>query len=165
MTNAIQLQRYTATDFALFYSLVKEDSVMRYVSGQGLTPEQAQKKFDSILAVNAQDPIFGYFKIYDAAGTYMGDGKMEWNKRDRTQLEIGYILKETYWGKGYGTQICTALLAIAQKHAPTTAIIGIIDPANAASRRLLEKFGFTSFFVGIEDDLPTEKLILVNGEW
>jgi len=160
--NTIHLQRYTAADFTLFYSLVKEDNVMRYVSGQGLTTEQAQKKFDSILAVNAQDSIFGYFKIYDAEGTYMGDGKMEWNNRNRTQLEIGYILKEDYWGKGYGTQICMELLALAQKYAPTTAIIGIIDPANAASRRLLEKFGFTSFFVGVEDDLPTEKLILLR---
>lgn len=159
----IKLQRYTAADFALFYSLVKEDSVMRYVAGQGLTWEQAQKKFNSILEVNAQDSIFGYFKIYDTAGIYMGDGKIEWNKRDHTQLEIGYILKEAYWGKGYGTQICTELLALAKKHAPTTSIIGIIDPANTASRRLLEKFGFKSYFIGVEDDLPTEKLILVNG--
>lgn len=159
----IRLIPYTSNDFAIFYSLVKEDAVMRYVSGQGLTEEQAQEKFASILEVNAQSPMLGYFKIYDATGAYLGDGKMEWNKRDRTQLEIGYILKESYWGKGYGTQICSELLALAARTNPTTSIIGIIDPANIASRKLLEKFGFKSYFIGIEDGLPTEKLILEKG--
>jgi len=159
----LQLIPYTPNDFAIFYSLVKEDAVMRYVSGQGLTEEQAHKKFASILEVNAQDPMLGYFKIYHATGTYLGDGKMEWNKRDRTQLEIGYILKESYWGKGYGTQICSELLALAARTYPTTSIIGIIDPANVASKKLLEKFGFKSYFIGIEDGLPTEKLMLVKG--
>lgn len=156
---ALQLIRYTAADFAIFYSLVQDDNVMRYVAGQGLTEEQARKKFNSILEVNAIDPALGYFKIYDQ-GTYLGDGKMEWNKRDNTQLEIGYILQEKYWGKGYGTKICKALLALAERTHPSTSIIGLIDPANLASKRLLEKFGFKSYFVGEEDGLPTEKLIL-----
>jgi hypothetical protein len=39
-------------------------------------------------------------------------------------------------------------------------VIGIIDPDNAASRQLLTKFGFQSYFVGIEDEVATEKLIL-----
>ncbi len=159
----LQLIPYTPNDFAIFHSLVKEDAVMRYVSGQGLTEEQAQEKFASILEVNAQDPMLGYFKIYNATGAYLGDGKMEWNKRDRTQLEIGYILKESYWGKGYGTQICSELLALAARTYPTTSIIGIIDPANIASKKLLEKFGFKSYFIGIEDGLPTEKLMLEKG--
>ncbi|MNL68026.1 hypothetical protein D3C87_1926870 [compost metagenome] len=56
--------------------------------------------------------------------------------------------------------ICTKLLSLAEELFSTVDIIGIIDPDNAASKRLLEKFGFKSYFIGIEDDLPTEKLIL-----
>ncbi|WP_158963742.1 GNAT family N-acetyltransferase [Myroides fluvii] len=161
---SIQLVQYTADDFAVFYSLVQQDSVMRYVSGQGLTEEEARKKFNSILEINAQNPALGTFKIYDATGTYLGDGKMEWNKRDSSLLEIGYILEEKHWGKGYGTQICTALLALAEQTHPTTSIIGLIYPENIASKKLLEKFGFKSYFVGVEDNMPTEKLILEKGK-
>ena len=52
------------------------------------------------------------------------------------------------------------MLALATTLNPDKDIIGIIDPDNTASRQLLRKFGFESFFVGIEDDIATEKLLL-----
>lgn len=159
---AITLTKYTATDFSTFYGLVKEDKLMRYISGKGLSEEEALKKFDFILKTNAENDAIGFFKIHSSTGEFMGDGKLEWNKRDKTKLEIGYILIESFWGKGFGTQICTKLLALAEEKFPAVDVIGIIDPENMASRKLLEKFGFKSYFIGIEDDLPTEKLILLR---
>jgi len=38
--------------------------------------------------------------------------------------------------------------------------MAVIDPDNVASRKLLEKFNFESYWKGIENDLPTEKLLL-----
>lgn len=161
MTNdLIVLQKYIQRDFPEYYSLVNKDSVMRYVSGRGLTLKEAEEKFESIIKINKEEIEIGYFKIYNQHGQFIGDGKLEKYKRDSTQLEIGYLLKEEFWGQGYGTAICTQLLSLAEKIGPTTAVLGIIDPDNIASKKLLEKFGFKSIFVGIEDNLPTEKLIL-----
>jgi len=157
---SITIIKYIQSDFSTYYSLVKEDNVMRYISGKGLTIEEAMKKFDSIVKTNAEDAELGYFKIYNNVGEFIGDGKMEWHKQDRTKLEIGYILKEEFWGKGYGTMICAKLLSLVDETFPTVDIIGIVDPENVASKKLLEKFGFKSYFIGVEDDLPTEKLIL-----
>ena len=98
--------------------------------------------------------------MLDTTGDFMGDCKLEWYPPDRSKLEMGYILKEEFWGKGYGTQICQKLIALADTVAPGMEIIGIIDPDNTASKRLLEKFGFKSFFIGTENSLPTEKLQL-----
>ncbi|MNY67982.1 hypothetical protein D3C86_2056730 [compost metagenome] len=61
---------------------------------------------------------------------------------------------------GYGSLICAKLIALADKMFPETDIIGVIDPENTASKKLLEKFGFTSYFIGMEDELSMEKLIL-----
>lgn len=133
---------------------------MRYITGKGLTPEEARKKFDSMIEVNTRDAKIGYFKVYNNAGDFIGDAKIEWDIQDNPELEIGYILKEVYWGKGYGTMICAKLISLAEELFSTVDIIGIIDPDNAASKRLLEKFGFKSYFIGVEDNLPTEKLIL-----
>ncbi|WP_218565419.1 GNAT family N-acetyltransferase [Sphingobacterium multivorum] len=69
------------------------------------------------------------------------------------------MLRKEHWGKGLGTQICESMLALATTLNPGKDVIGIIDPDNTASRRLLNKFGFKSFFVGIEDDIATEKLM------
>lgn len=156
----ISLAKFLSGDFSTYYSLVQEDSVMRYITGKGLTPEEARKKFDSMIDINTRNAKIGYFKVYSNDGNFIGDAKLEWDKRDSSQLEIGYILKEAYWGKGYGTMICEKLLSLADELFSTVDIIGIIDPDNAASKRLLEKFGFKSYFIGVEDNLPTEKLIL-----
>lgn len=159
-TKTIVLTKYLESDFLLYYSLVKEDKVMRYISGQGLTTVQAREKFESIIKVNARHTQMGYFKIYSHTGDCIGGCKIENSTRDKNKLEIGYILKEKFWGKGYGTMICAQLLALADEVFPTVDIIGIIDPKNVASKKLLEKFGFHSYFIGIEEGLPTEKLIL-----
>lgn len=154
------LTKYIHSDFTTYYALVKEDNVMRYVSGSGLSEEEAMNKFHSIIAINTKDTAIGYFKIFNIATEFIGDGKLEWSKEDNSILEIGYILKESFWGQGYGTQICKQLLALADTLYPNVDVIGIIDPDNIASKKLLEKYGFKTYFVGVEDDLPTEKLIL-----
>jgi len=51
------------------------------------------------------------------------------------------------------------LLALANRVAPSLNAVGIIDPENTASKKLLERFGFRSYFIGIEDGVSTEKLI------
>lgn len=158
--HTIVLEKYIQTDFETFYSLVKEDGVMRYISGEGLTISAAREKFDSIIKLNNEEANLGYFKVFNENSEFIGDCKLEWNKHDRSMLEIGYILKEEFWGRKYGTMICSELLSLADQLWPAKDVIGIIDPDNTASKRLLEKFGFESYFVGTEDDLPTEKLML-----
>lgn len=160
MVNTISTKKYTSADFYLYTSLVNNDKVMKYISGSALNPNQAQVKFESILAVNAKEEKLGYFKVYNNAEEFIGDCKLERYTEDPNKLEIGYILKEAYWGQGYGTTLCNSMMEIANNHFPELDVIGIIDPQNTASRKLLKKNGFVSFFIGIEDNLPTEKLIL-----
>lgn len=153
-----RLTKYNENDFDLYFSLVKSDEVMRYISGAGLTKEQARMKFDSIIKVNDKHRELGYFKVYNVDDLFIGDAKLESYVQDPNLLEIGYILKKEYWGKGYGTMICKALLNLANEIFPEREVIGIIDPDNEVSKKLLEKFGFKSYYIGTEDGLPTEKL-------
>lgn len=162
--NTISLTRYSETDFDTYYSLVKRDDVMKYITEKGLTDEQAKTKFNSIMQINAAENPLGYFRVYNADGSCIGDCKLVRYKKDPSVLEIGYLLKSEFWRMGYGSLICRELLALADQTAPSTDIIGLIDPENTASKKLLEKHGFTSCFLGIEDGLSTEKLILRRAE-
>ena len=160
MYNTLLFKKYLPEDFDAFHDLVKEDDVMKYITGKGLSNAQARKKFESILELN-QDPDLGYFKVIEAdTQKLLGDCKLVNYKKDATVFEIGYLLRKEHWGKGLGTQICKSMLALATALDPNKDVIGIIDPDNTASKRLLSKFGFKSFFVGIEDAIATEKLIL-----
>jgi len=152
--------KYVPEDFEVYYTIVRDDVVMRYITGKGLNEEEARKKFDSIIRINGEENELGYFKVFDNEGRHIGDCKLEQYDQDKSLLEVGYIVKKELWGLGYGTMICERMLALADWIAPSADIIGVIDPDNAASKRLLEKFDFKTYFIGIEDNLPTEKLKL-----
>ncbi len=59
------------------------------------------------------------------------------------EIEIGYILKKSAWGKGYATEACRRILKFAFEETPLEEIVAVIDPENIASRNVLEKSGLT----------------------
>ena len=160
MKDRIEFAKYRPNDFGTYYNLVKSDDVMRYITGKGLSEAAAKTMFDRFLKINQLNHRLGYFKVIDSEmQVHIGECKLVNYKKDESVFEIGYLLAEPFWNKGYGTLICEAMLTLASAIDPNKHVVGIIDPANTASRRLLEKFGFISFFMGDEDGLPTEKLI------
>lgn len=58
-------------------------------------------------------------------------------------VEIGYILKEGAWGKGYATEVCWRLLRLAFEETPLEEIVATLDDDHEASKRVLEKSGLS----------------------
>lgn len=42
----IIIEKYQAQDFELYFELAKDDDIMKYITGKGMTAEEARKKFD-----------------------------------------------------------------------------------------------------------------------
>ncbi len=57
------------------------------------------------------------------------------------EIEIGYILKRSAWGKGYATEATKRLLKFAFEETPLEELVATIDPENTTSQRVLEKCG------------------------
>lgn len=155
----IKIEKYQAQDFELYFELTKDDDVMKYITGKGMTAEEAHKKFDFFLELNSKDEALGYFKVFEHE-FHIGDGKLVNYANDPLVFEMGYLVSKSYWNQGYGTLICQKLLELAHKLNPKKDIIGIIAAENLASKKLLLKFGFEPYFSGTEDGWDTEKLIL-----
>lgn len=64
-----------------------------------------------------------------------------WNKEDRT-VEIGYDLKETYWGKGFMTEALSKIIDFAKENMKVKSINACIYVENQKSIAVVEKFGF-----------------------
>ena len=160
MERVIELKKYVDTDLPDYQQLVSSPEVMVYITGDGMDHRQSQAKFSSIMSINKQHPSIGYFQVLDqSTKEILGECKLVYYIDDATVFEIGYLLKKDYWRQGLGSKICCSLLKLAQRIDPKMDIIGIIHPDNNASKRLLEKFGFSSYFHGIENGIPTEKFI------
>ena len=64
--------------------------------------------------------------------------------RDRGELEVSYQLLPEFVGMGIATEALEALLAWAYRECPDEDhVIAVTQVANAPSRRLLERLGFT----------------------
>lgn len=57
-------------------------------------------------------------------------------------VEVGYFLKRSAWGKGYATEACKRLLRMAFEDSPLTEVVATFEKGNAASQNVLEKAGF-----------------------
>jgi RimJ/RimL family protein N-acetyltransferase len=57
-------------------------------------------------------------------------------------IEIGYYLKRSAWGRGYATEASSRLLDFAFEEGGLLEVVATFDKRNLASRRVLEKAGF-----------------------
>jgi RimJ/RimL family protein N-acetyltransferase len=57
------------------------------------------------------------------------------------EIEIGYILKKSTWGRGYATEATKRLLKFAFEETPLEELVATTNSENTASQRVLEKSG------------------------
>jgi len=57
--------------------------------------------------------------------------------------EIGFILRSDHWGKGYAAEAMSAFLPHVFGRSDVAEITADVDPRNAASLKLLQRFGFS----------------------
>jgi RimJ/RimL family protein N-acetyltransferase len=57
-------------------------------------------------------------------------------------IELGYFLKPSAWGKGYATEIARRLLEFAFRESPLEELVASVHHENLASKKVLEKSGF-----------------------
>ena len=151
--------KFEEEDFDLYLKIVSSDAVMKYVTGKAPTLEESKIRYNRILDVNKNQPLGGFFKVYER-GNLIGLAKLENYLKEEDTYEVGYLLMEDYWGMGYGTVVCKDLIQFARNNELASYVMALIHPENIASRRILTKNGLESYFVGVENEVPTEKLRL-----
>jgi len=57
-------------------------------------------------------------------------------------IEIGYFLKPSVWGKSYGTEMAQRMVRFAFEETTLGEVVATFDPENQASRNVLLKAGF-----------------------
>ncbi len=62
---------------------------------------------------------------------------------DTDEVEIGYLLSPTYWGKGLATEGAKEGIQFGFEQLTLDTIVGIVHRQNVASQRVLEKLGLS----------------------
>ena len=59
------------------------------------------------------------------------------------EVEVGYRVAAPWWGRGIATEMASALVGVARDRLGLEEIVAFTLPFNLASRRVMEKVGFT----------------------
>ena len=135
LTRRLLLRKLRHEDLPDFYELVASPAVVRFEPYGPMTPAEAAKELDVRIASREFTAV-----VLKESGKLIGNIYL--GRRECGALELGYLFNEAYWGKGYATESCGAIIAEAFRGGANR-ICAQCDPDNAASWRLLEKLGFT----------------------
>jgi RimJ/RimL family protein N-acetyltransferase len=126
-----------------FVSLFCDEDFMVFYDPGVFTEEQANDKFDHMVAVCQAIPFGKQPVVERSSGLVVGYTGVDYiDFEGKTWLEWGYRLVPECRGSGYATEASQALLAKAhQTYAGE--LLAIIAPENLASQNVCRKLGFT----------------------
>ena len=103
--------------------------------GRTFTPEEAEAYLAFILRYNRKNPDTGKYLMF-ANDAFIGVGAL-YCRSDGAEIE--YMLLPEFWNRGYATEIVYELLKVARVKPEIHQISAMMDPKNAASRRVMIK--------------------------
>lgn len=137
----VTLRPFHETDTEFFAGMASDERVTRFV-GDG-QPWDQQTIQDRIRAALQQDPLgtVGSSRWFLATEATEPVGIVV-STRKEEGAEIGYWVSPDHWGRGIAGAMVDSALAVIPEVYGTQKLIARVDPANAASAKLLTRRGF-----------------------
>ena len=141
-TPHLLLRPFTIDDAEAYWPLVSLPDVLRYT---GEEPKTSLAHVQEILLTRPLNDyqVHGYGRmacIEKSSGRLVGFSGLKFLD-DMQETDVGYRFLPECWGKGYATESGRALMAQGRVQCGIARIIGLVQPANGASARVLEKLG------------------------
>jgi RimJ/RimL family protein N-acetyltransferase len=145
-TARLRLRPWHADDLNAYARLLADPQVVRYISGGRPLPRQRVEAFCADFLAQWHELGFGPFAaIHKPSGQWIGQVGLnrlaEWP--DVHNVEVGFELLRPYWGQGLATEAAIASLRLGFQTHRLERIISVANPANLASRRVMENAGLT----------------------
>jgi ribosomal-protein-alanine N-acetyltransferase len=140
-TPRLALRRVTPDDLDWLAALYSDPDVMRYLGGVKDRTKAEEILNIRILQYYDQHPGFGiWMTIERATGTSLGLHLLN-HIRGESIVQVGFTLKKSAWGKGFGTEMASAVLRYGFVDMKVPRIAGMASLQNHASQRVLLKVG------------------------
>ena len=153
----LSLAPLAASDLDLAIEMFTSPAVTRYAGGV-MSPVDIGRELPT-WTKRGGDGCIGVWSVSDReTGEKYGSGCLlpmpihesdtEWDRvipgvMPDGDVEVGYFLKESAWGRGYATEICRRLIRFAFESTDLDEVVATFDDDNAASKRVLEKSGLS----------------------
>ncbi|MBR2566177.1 MAG: GNAT family N-acetyltransferase [Paenibacillus sp.] len=140
-TERLIFREYTKNDFELLYTMTSDPNVMKYIRHGGpWTKEETMQTLERFIERNKMGT--GLFLAFDKQDKQLigTSGLIPQVIEGTDELEVGYWVRELYWGQGYGYEQAKAWkdygLQLGEKR-----LISLIQHGNEGSMRIAQKNG------------------------
>ena len=149
-TERLVLRRFTESDVDNLHALDGDPEVMRFINGGRPAAREAIRDETLPRFLRAYERFEGFgvwAAIEKSTGEFVGwfefypreeEGEVE---VDPEEVELGYRLRRSAWGKGYATEGSRALIRKGFTELGVRRVVAETMAVNAASRRVMEKAG------------------------
>ena len=140
-TARLALRRFTPGDLDWLADLYSDPDVMRYLGGVKDRAKAEELLDTRILRYYQEHPGLGIWTTVErATGTRLGFHLLN-HIRGESIVQVGFTLEKSAWGKGFGTEMASAVLRYGFVDLGLPRIAGMASLQNHASQRVLLKIG------------------------
>jgi ribosomal-protein-alanine N-acetyltransferase len=157
-------------------SFLADAAVMRriHMGPDPYTDEQARQWIADLIFHNSQRPRFSHNSLIveresEQIVGWIGFGKP--STPDIADLDFGYALAQSGWGKGYMTEALRAIFSFIFGELDANSVYAICEVDNPGSSRVMEKAGMRRVLRYLDpDDLPDKqtemyRYLITKADW
>ncbi len=140
-TERLRLRMFRPDDVDAMAPFYADPDVMKWMSGGQPLPRERVALAIPRWIERFRENGFGLFAVeLKDSGRLIGHCGIIY--LDNTpEVEVGYLLGQPYWGKGYATEAATAARDFGFNVVGLSRLVGITRPENFPSQRVLQKIG------------------------
>lgn len=155
-TNRIILREFTLEDIDAVFEFGSNKIVNEYTGDVSLKNKtEAKNIIENIYFKDYKKYGYGrWATVYKPTNKIIGFAGLKFLP-EFNETDIGFRFLPEYWNKGIATEVSKEIIKYGFKHLNLKRIIGIADPKNIGSCKVLEKIGLTFYksdFYDKEDD-------------
>lgn len=174
-TTRVLLRDIDEKDEDNLYELDSDPEVMRYLThGTPSSRAEVQTAIQRCISLRAKhNNRFGVWAAVEKnSGRFMGWFLFRpcWKDPDNTnRIELGYRLKQAFWGRGYATEVSKALITKGFAELGVTEVFAVTMKTNLGSQAVMRKAGlvFVREFENPNEpdsDTPEVEYAIVRGK-
>ena len=142
VTERLLLRPFTPDDVGPMLPVYGDPEVMRHVGRGTVVDRPGTERMVCEYIAHQERYGFSFWAVLEREnGRVIGDAGLYHGEPDSSEVELGYTLGRSWWGRGYATEAAAACLHAAFDVLALETVTAIADPANAASARVLDKIG------------------------
>jgi RimJ/RimL family protein N-acetyltransferase len=162
-TERLRLRRWRDSDLPM---LARWNADARFMRHMGRGPLSSDESAAALLRYQRHwaKHGFGIFAVEDrATGALIGRAGPQFHRLWPADPEVGWGFDPEWWGKGLATEAGAACVKWAFRNLEISRLVSITTRENVASRRVMEKLGFSLFDEVVDLMLHVSLLVHARG--